>query len=84
MLIDCDSCAVRGAACSGCMVSALIDAPSRTNHRDGPGHRHQLAGPEQRAIDALLGAGFEVEVLAQTISAPPRAARRARRRRNVA
>lgn len=27
MLIDCDGCAVRGAACTGCMVTALLGAP---------------------------------------------------------
>lgn len=27
MHIDCDRCAVRGAACSGCVVTALLGAP---------------------------------------------------------
>ena len=27
MLIDCDSCVVRGAACTGCVVTALLGAP---------------------------------------------------------
>ena len=27
MLIDCDSCAIRGAGCSGCLVTALLETP---------------------------------------------------------
>ncbi len=55
MLIDCDRCAVRGAACSGCMVDALFSAP--------PGLAG-LTSDERRAIEVLDLAGFEVEVLA--------------------
>jgi hypothetical protein len=28
MLIDCDTCAARGAACGECLLSAVIEAPS--------------------------------------------------------
>ena len=47
MLIDCDSCAVRGAACKGCLVSALFDAPpevERLDRRGADGHRGVRAG----------------------------------------
>lgn len=27
MHVDCDTCAVRGAACSGCVVTVLLGAP---------------------------------------------------------
>jgi hypothetical protein len=27
MLIDCDSCVVKGAACGGCVVSVMLGAP---------------------------------------------------------
>jgi hypothetical protein len=27
MLVDCDHCAVRGVACSGCVVTMLLGAP---------------------------------------------------------
>jgi hypothetical protein len=76
MLIDCDSCTVRGAACSECVVSALFDAPE------------QVAGltpAEDRAIEAFTRAGFEVEVLAVPTAAPaPLRVLPRRRRRHVA
>jgi hypothetical protein len=62
MLIDCDACAVRGAACAGCMMSAVLDAPAAVGRLDPAEHR---------AIEAFARAGFEVDV----IEAPP--ARRA-------
>ena len=74
MLIDCDRCTVRGAACSGCVVTSLFDAP------DG------LAGltdAERRAIEVLDLAGLDVEVV--SAPEPPRALPlAARRRRHVA
>jgi hypothetical protein len=73
MLIDCDRCAVRGAACSGCVVHALFAAPEGLAW---------LTDVERRAIDAFDVAGLEVEVLAAP--APPRAVPLARRRRHVA
>jgi hypothetical protein len=73
MLIDCDRCAVRGAACSGCVVHALLEAPEG------------LAGltqAERRAIEAFDVAGLEVEVL--SAPEPPKALPLPRRRRHVA
>jgi hypothetical protein len=64
MLIDCDTCAVRGAACrarGGCLVSALFDAPREIA---------ALTVDERQAIEAFARAGFEVEVLSE---APARA-----------
>jgi hypothetical protein len=55
MLIDCDTCAVRGAACAGCMMSAVLDAPAALGHLDPEEHR---------AIEAFARAGLDVEVLA--------------------
>lgn len=83
MLIDCGSCAGRGPACHGCLVSALFDAPE------------ELAGltaAEHRAIEVFARAGFDVEVLevvdtpvaSPAPAAPRRAAGRARRPRHVA
>jgi hypothetical protein len=74
MLIDCDSCAVRGAACSGCLVSALLDAPL-----PGAG----LTGDEQRAVELLARAGFDVEILSATAPAPLRLVPGSRRRRHA-
>ena len=77
MLIDCASCTVRGAACSGCLVRTLVDTPDAVCG---------LTGDERRAIEALELAGFEVEVLeAPPPAAPPlRLAPRPRSRRSVA
>ncbi|WP_329102614.1 hypothetical protein OG792_24420 [Micromonospora sp. NBC_01699] len=54
MLIDCDSCMVRGAGCSDCLVSALIDQPAA---------EAGLTAEEHRAIEVFTRAGFEVSVL---------------------
>jgi hypothetical protein len=64
MLIDCDSCAVRGAACKGCLVTALFEAPVEGLDPD-----------EARAIEVFARAGFEVEV----VRAQPAALRMVRR-----
>ncbi|MFC0504424.1 hypothetical protein [Micromonospora costi] len=73
MLIDCDRCAVRGAGCSGCLVTALLDDGSPAA---------DLGAAEHRAIEVFIRAGFDVEVL----PAPRRPAVRPRtaRRRRVA
>lgn len=75
MLIDCDACTVRGAACSGCLVSALLDTPQEIGG---------LSAQERRAIEALTRAGFEVEVLSGAGATPVPAPRRSPRRRHVA
>ena len=49
MLIDCDSCEVRGAACGGCVMTVLLGAP--------PGVM-ELDDTERRAFDALAGGGL--------------------------
>lgn len=47
MIIDCDSCEVRGLACDDCVVSALLGGP--------PG---ELDDGERAAIAALAGSGL--------------------------
>ena len=49
MIIDCDSCEVRGLACGDCVVTALLGAP--------PGGMEFDDG-ERAAIDALAGSGL--------------------------
>lgn len=49
MLIDCETCEVRGPACSDCVVSVLLGVPD-----DGA----ELDGPEQDAIGVLADAGL--------------------------
>lgn len=49
MLIDCDSCDVRGVACGDCVVTVLLGAPPDGVHLD----------PEERvALDVLAAAGM--------------------------
>jgi len=75
MLIDCDRCAVRGAACSGCLVSALLDPPPA---------EAGLTAEEHRAIEVFTRAGFDVQVLTGPAPAPLRLVGGSRRRRHVA
>lgn len=49
MIVDCDRCAVRGDACTDCVITVLLGAP--------PG-AVRLDDTERRAIDALAGAGM--------------------------
>lgn len=48
MIIDCDSCVVRGDACQDCVVSVLLGTPPNM----------ELDASEQRAIDVLATAGM--------------------------
>lgn len=47
MIIDCDSCEVRGLACDDCVVTALLGGP--------PG---EIDDDEVAALDALAGSGL--------------------------
>jgi hypothetical protein len=49
MLIDCDICVVRGAACHGCLVSAVLGAPPSGV---------ELDPAERRAVEVLADAGM--------------------------
>jgi hypothetical protein len=73
MLIDCDACAVRGTACAGCMMSAVLDTP--------PGG---LEPDEHRAIEAFSRAGFDVHVLATSPVRPALRLVPVRSRRRIA
>jgi hypothetical protein len=53
MLIDCDTCAVRGPACEDCVVTVLLGAPPA---RSGDGM--ELDGAEQAALAVLAGSGL--------------------------
>jgi len=53
VLIDCDTCSVRGRACTDCVVGVLLRAP------DAPGQDGvELDGAEQAAIAVLAGSGL--------------------------
>jgi hypothetical protein len=49
MIIDCDDCAVRGAACKECVISVLIGAPDSL---------HSFSQDESAALEALAEAGL--------------------------
>jgi len=49
MIVDCDRCEVRGQACGDCVITVLL-GPAPGNVR--------FDATEQRAIDALAGAGL--------------------------
>ena len=53
MLIDCDTCAVRGPACGDCVVTVLLGAPPADT-----GDGMELDGAEQAAIAVLAGSGL--------------------------
>jgi hypothetical protein len=53
MHVDCDSCAVRGPACGGCLISVMLGAPP-----DGV----ELDPDERRALGVLAAAGMVPEL----------------------
>ena len=71
MLIDCDTCAVRGPACDDCVINLLFgqDPPAAgTNVAVDAGGVADEA--ERRALQVLVNAGFEVTVLAREDGRP--------------
>jgi hypothetical protein len=68
MLIDCDTCKVRGQACGGCVVNLLFgQAPPATGPEPDVGAGDEA---ERRALQVLADAGFEVTVLSREDSRP--------------
>ena len=64
MIIECDSCEVRGHACGDCVIGVLLGAPEprqAETGRDGmPSGAPivQLDAPERRALDVLAEQGL--------------------------
>jgi hypothetical protein len=75
MLVECERCAIPGAACHGCLISVLWD---ETNDHV------RLDPDEQRVLEVFARAGFDVEVLEQTDTSVRRMDSRRGRRRHVA
>lgn len=79
MIIDCDSCQVRGAACGDCVIGVLMGAPAAA---DGvpevpPGAPIvQLDAPEQRALAVLADQGLIPRL--RLVAPEPRRARTGR------
>jgi hypothetical protein len=61
MIIDCDTCEVRGLACDDCVVSVLLG-----------GRQPELDEGEQAAIDVLAESGLVPPLrLVRALDAPP-------------
>ena len=64
MIVDCDSCEVRGNACGDCVIGVLLGAPSPCAlpypAADTPfgAPLVQLDAPERRALDVLAEQGL--------------------------
>ncbi len=58
MIIDCDSCAVRGLECHDCVVSVLLGTPPVAEHAPEGSADLDLDGREQAAIAVLAGSGL--------------------------
>lgn len=64
MIVDCDSCAVRGNACGDCVIGVLLGVPTprgaETNRSGEPPGAPivQLDAPERRALDVLAEQGL--------------------------
>lgn len=58
MLIDCDTCAVRGPACEDCVVTVLLGAPPVASAAGPAGEAFDLDPAERAAIAVLAGSGL--------------------------
>lgn len=67
MIVDCDTCVVRGDACKDCVITVLLGAPPSV----------ELGSSEQRAIDALADAGLvpRLRLVPAVLSETPGSAR---------
>jgi hypothetical protein len=78
MLIDCDTCTVRGPACDDCVVSVLLSAPAAGGHAppsgpDGAGRAPlELDGAERRALANLARSGLVPPLRLVPLEAPRR------------
>lgn len=62
MLVDCDTCEVRGPACADCVITVLL----------GPPPELQLDAEERAALDVLAGSGLvpPLRLVAPEVSVP--------------
>lgn len=76
MIIDCDSCEVRGNACAECVIGVLLGAPAPSagaaEGSDVPSGASivQLDAPERRALDVLADQGLVPRL--RLVAAPAR------------
>jgi hypothetical protein len=84
MIIDCDGCAVRGAACGDCVIGVLLGAPAPAAPADHGSEAPsvmpsgapivQLDAPERRALAVLADQGLvpKLRLVATTPRRTPR------------
>ncbi|WP_214368536.1 hypothetical protein [Pseudonocardia sp. H11422] len=73
MIIDCDSCEVRGDVCGDCVIGVLLGAPAtRVPSGEAPSGASivQLDAREQRALDVLADQGLVPRL--RLVASPPR------------
>jgi len=64
LIIDCESCEVRGAACGDCVIGVLLGVPAPAGGADDGGDPPsgapivQLDAPERHALDVLADQGL--------------------------
>ena len=58
MLIDCDTCAVRGVHCHDCVVRVFLTLPRSTSERRTPSGVIELDDTEHNALRTLIAAGL--------------------------
>ena len=61
MIVDCDSCEVRGAACGECVIGVLLGVPEVPKREDGApsgAPQVQLDAAERRALAILADQGL--------------------------
>ena len=58
MIIDCDTCAVRGDACTDCVVTVLLGGPRASGSGGHQPPRYDLDGRERAALAVLAGSGL--------------------------
>jgi hypothetical protein len=76
MIIDCDSCQVRGAACGDCVIGVLMGRPAAADEEpEVPSGAPivQLDAPEQRALAVLADQGLVPRL--RLVAPEPRRAR---------
>lgn len=70
MIIDCDTCRVRGPACQDCMVTAIIGHPPET--------AVEIDVPQQQALSVLAATGLVPPLRLVPLIQPGRPARGSR------
>ncbi|MDR7278255.1 hypothetical protein [Catenuloplanes atrovinosus] len=63
MIVDCDTCAVRGTGCAGCAIHALFHTPPEIE---------RLTPDEIQAIEVLARAGLDPEIVEVPDESVPR------------